>query len=131
MSDRSDESVAGFEMLKKLGARWAVLAAMTADMSRKGIKVSYDIIEELKTARIKISSGCFSPCEVSCGLSKVEGQIFAQCHLLGDEDFKNWSDLLAEAAQGKLGYERIRGISALVPVKSDCEFLKCICSGSQ
>jgi hypothetical protein len=129
MNDPGDKSVVGFEMLKKLGARWAVLTAMTADMARKGIKVPHDVIEGLKTARIKIGSGCFSPCEASCELSKVEGQIFSQCHLFGDQDFKNWSDLLAEAAQGKLNYERIRGIPALDPVKSDCEFLKCICSG--
>ncbi len=128
MSNVSDEGVAGFELLKRMGAKWAVLTAMTADMIGKGIKVPPAVIEDLKTARIKLGSGCFSPCQVGCELSKIEGQILSQCHLLEDQNVNDWCDLLAEAAQGKLNYERIRGISAVAPVKSDCEILKCICS---
>lgn len=118
-----------FEMLKKLGARWAVLTAMATIMLHKRLRMPVEVIEALKTARIKISSGCFSPCEITCDLSKAEGGIFAQCHLLDSEEAEYWSNLLAEAMQGKLDYERIQGIPALSPVRSDCEFLRCRCSG--
>ena len=128
MANVSEESAAGFELLKRLGAKWAVLTAMTAEMAGKGIKVPTSVNEDLKIARIKLGSGCFSPCDVGCGLSKVEGQLFSQCHLLGDKEVDDWCDLLAEAAQGKLNYERIRGIAAVSPVRGDCEFLKCVCS---
>jgi hypothetical protein len=130
MSDTMDSSISQFEMLKRLGAKWAVLTAMTADMIRKHVELPGQVVEELKTARLKIGSGCFSPCEVTCGLSKAEGQIFSRCHLIDPQEFEDWCNLLAEAMQGKLDYERIRGISVLAPVRSDCEFLRCACSES-
>ncbi len=119
MGEANESTVLEFEMLKRFGARWAVLTAMTADMARKRIKVSPAAIEGLRTSRIKIGSGCFSPCEVSCELSVAEGQIFSQCHLMDHEDVERWCDLLAEAMQGKLDFERVRGIPALAPVKND------------
>ncbi len=128
MSEASDRSAFEFEVLRRFGAKWAVLTAMTGDMTRKGIKVPHGVVEELGAVRVKIGSGCFSTCEVSCELSKVEGQLFSQCDRLDPQDFQQWCDLLAEAMQGKLDYGRIRGIPALEPVKNDCQFLGCRCS---
>ena len=128
MGDTNDKTAFDFEMLKRYGAKWAVLAAMTADMARKGIEVPRDVFEALKTARGKIESGCFSACEVGCDLSQVEGPLFSQGYLLDQQDFQQWSDLLAEAMQGKLDYQRIMDIPALAPVKNDCTFLRCSCS---
>ena len=130
MGEVNESTGLEFEMLKRLGAKWAVLTAMTGEMAHKRISVSPAAIEGLKTARIKIGSGCFSPCEVSCELSVAEGQIFSQCHLLDHEDVERWCDLIAEAMQGKLDYERIAGIAALTPVRNDCAFLRCRCSES-
>ena len=76
MSDASDKSVFDFEMLKRYGAKWAVLAAMTADMARKGIEVTCDVFESLKNTRSKIESGCFSTCEVGCDLVPGRGAAF-------------------------------------------------------
>jgi hypothetical protein len=131
MSDQNDRRGFELEILRRFGAKWAVLTAMTADMANKGINVPTGVIEGLKIARVKIGSGCFSPCEVNCELGKAEGQIFSQCNLLDEKDFQQWCDLLAEAMQGKLDYERIRGIAALEPVKNDCQFLGCACASSR
>ena len=128
MSEPNDKSAFEFEMLKRYGAKWAVLAAMTADMAKKRIEVPHSVFDALKNARGKIASGCFSTCEVNCDLALAEGPLFSQCHLLEAEEFQAWSDLLAEAMQGKLDYERILGIPALAPVKNDCLFLNCSCS---
>jgi hypothetical protein len=128
MSDASDKSEFEFEMLKRYGAKWAVLAAMTAKMSRQGIELPGGVFESLKTARGKIASGCFSTCEVSCDLSLVEGPLFAKCDQLDPQEFQEWSDLLAEAMQGKLDYERILGVPALAPVQNEIRFLECRCS---
>ena len=128
MSQQSNESAFALQMLKRFGAKWAVLAAMRADMVKKGIEVAGEVVTELQTARLKIVSGCFSTCEVACTLSLVEGQLFSRCHLLAEQEVTSWCDLLAEAMQGKLDYERIRGIAALDPIKNDCAFLKCGCS---
>ncbi len=86
-------------------------------MVKKGIEVASEVVTELQTARLKIVSGCFSTCEVACTLSLVEGQLFSRCHLLAEQEVTSWCDLLAEAMQGKLDYERIRGVAALDPIR--------------
>jgi hypothetical protein len=128
MGDASDKRVFEFEILRRYGAKWAVLAAMTAHMGRKRIELPGDVFEGLKTARGKIESGCFSPCEVGCDLAQVEGPLFSQAYLLDQQDFQAWSDLLAEAMQGKLDYQRIMDVPALAPVKNECGFLRCGCA---
>jgi hypothetical protein len=128
MSNPTDKRVLEFEVLKRYGAKWAVLAAMTNHMAGKGIVVPGTAFDLLKTARGRIESGCFSPCEVGCELAEVECQLFSRCDRLDQQEFQDWCNLLAEAMQGKLDYQRIQGIPALSPVKNDCRFLNCGCS---
>jgi hypothetical protein len=128
MGDPNDKVLFDFEMLKRYGARWAVLAAMTSHMTQKRIDLPRDVFEALKTARGKIESGCFSTCEVACDLSQAEGPLFSHAYLLDESEFQQWSDLLAEAMQGKLDHARIMDIPALAPVKNECAFLTCKCS---
>ena len=127
MADVNDARAVTFDVLKRFGAKWAVLAAMSMGMSRKGIVVPPEVNEKLRVARIKIVSGCFSPCEAGCSLAEVEGQLFSQCDLMTEQEFMGWSDLLGQAMQGELDYERICGIPVLAPVLSDCQFLGCGC----
>ena len=117
-----------FEALKKYGAKWAVLAAMTADLARKGITLPGTVFEALQTARSKLASGCFSPCEIGCDLSRIEGPLFSQGCILDEQEFQKWSDLLAAAMRGELDYHQILGIPALDPIKNDCGFPACGCS---
>jgi hypothetical protein len=131
MNDPDERRAFEFEMLKRYGAKWAVLAAMTADMARRSIEMPRDVFEALKTARGKIESGCFSACEIGCDLAQVEGPLFSQGYLLDQQEFQQWSDLLAEAMQGKLDYEKIMSIPALSPIKNDCTFLRCGCASSK
>jgi hypothetical protein len=128
MGDSTDQSQFEFEMLKRYGAKWAVLAAMTSHMTQKGIEVPPGVFEALKNSRGKIQSGCFSTCEVGCDLAQAEGPLFSQGYLLDEQDFQQWSDLLAEAMQGKLDYHRIMDMPALEPVKNECAFMNCKCS---
>ena len=128
MSNADDQRNFSFEMLKRYGAKWAVFAAMISDMTRKGITIPPQAFEELRTARSKIESGAFSPCDVASELSQVESLLFSQCHLLDPAEFQEWSDLLAEAMQGKLDYQRIQGIPAFAPVQNECKFLGCMVS---
>jgi hypothetical protein len=130
MSRVKDANVVEFELLKRLGGRWAVLVAMSLAMHKKGISLPPDISEKLKIARTKIVSGCISPCEANCALAEAEVRLFSQAPTLGDEEFMTWSDLLGEAAQGKLDYARICMIPALEPVRQDCSFLGCTCGNA-
>ena len=61
-------------------------------------------------------------------LPKRKAGFFLKVPTLGDEEFMMWSDLLGEAAQGKLDYARIQMIPALEPIRQDCKFLGCTCS---
>ena len=128
MSEVHDDRAVAFELLKRFGGKWAVLMAMSVDMAKKGIALPPDVNEKLTTARVKICSGCFSTCEVSCTLAEVESRLFSRGNLLNEQEFMDWSDLLGAAMQGQLDYERILHTRALAPVKSDCQFLNCSCS---
>jgi hypothetical protein len=128
MSDESDRKAFEIELLKRYGAKWAVLTAMTASMAKQGIEAAREVFEALRTARSKIESGCFSACDVGCELSKVEAQLYSQGYLLSQEEFQQWSDLLAEATQGKLDYQRLMDIPALAIVRNEFQFLGCTCT---
>ena len=127
MSNTKDSSLLEFEILRRLGGRWAVLMAMSLAMRKKGIPLPPDINESLRIARVRIVSGCTSPCEANCVLAEAEARLFSQGPALGDEEFMMWSDLLGEAAQGKLDYARIQMTPALEPIHQDCRFLGCTC----
>jgi len=127
MSYAKDESLMEFEIIRRLGGRWAVLTAMSLAMRKKGIPLPPEINESFKIARVNIVSGCTSPCEANCALAEEVARLFSQGPALGDEEFMMWSDLLGEAAQGKLDYARIQMISALEPIHQDCKFLGCTC----
>ena len=129
MNEVKEENAAvEYELLKRFGGKWAVLMSMSFDMAQRGIALPEDLHEKLTTARIKIGSGCFSSCEINCALADVESRLFSRGHLLEDQEFMDWSDLLGEAMQGKLDYDRILATRVLEPVKNDCQFLRCSCS---
>jgi hypothetical protein len=125
-----DERKMSFEMLKKFGMKWAVLAAWVIDLGRRGVRIPSDANEELKLARMKIMSGCFSSCEVACTFGKLEGQLVALGSSLGEDYLRPWSDLLGQAMEGRIDPGRISDIPALEPVANDCRLLACRCGES-
>lgn len=127
MAELADGDAVTYDVLKRYGGKWAVLMSMAVAMSRSGIELPSDVNEKLKTARLKIASGCFSTCEVSCALAEIESRLSYHFHLLDDQEFEDWYNLLGEAMQGHLDYQRIMATSALEPVKNDCGFLDCHC----
>ena len=117
----------GFECLKKFGTRWAVLAALGVDLAKRGVRVPPELNDQLTLARMKIMSGCFSPCEVGCSLGKMEGQLISAGSSLGEDYLRPWFDLLGQAMEGRIDPQRIGDIPALRPVASDCTFSPCQC----
>jgi hypothetical protein len=128
MVDTTERREVSLDMLRKFGTRWAVLAAMRLDMATRGIRLGDEMDEDLKLARVQIVSGCFSPCEVGCTLSKVEGQLISKGSSLGGEYIREWSELLAQSMRGEIDPNRIAEIPALKPVAMDCKFLACHCA---
>ena len=116
-----------FDLLKKYGMKWAVLAAWVIDLGKRGIRVPSGVNEELKVARMKIMSGCFSPCEVGCSFGKLEGQLVAIGSSLGEDYLRPWFDLLGQAMEGRIDPRRVSEIPALEPIANDCKWLACRC----
>ena len=115
------------DLLKKYGMKWAVLAAWVIDLGKRGIRVPSGVNEELKVARMKIMSGCFSPCEIACAFGKLEGQLIALGASLGEDYQRPWSDLLGQAMEGRIDPGRVSEIPALEPIANDCKWLACRC----
>jgi hypothetical protein len=116
-----------FDLLKKYGMKWAVLAAWVIDLGKRGARVPSSLNEELKVARMKIMSGCFSPCEIACAFGQLEGQLIALGASLGEDYLRPWSDLLGQAMEGRIDPLRISEIPALKPIANDCKWLACRC----
>ena len=117
----------GFDLLKKYGMKWAVLAAWVIDLGKRGVRVPSAVNEQLKVARMKIMSGCFSPCEIACAFGQLEGQLIALGASLGEDYLRPWSDLLGQAMEGRIDPRRISEIPALEPIANDCKWLACRC----
>ena len=120
-----DERRVSAEWLKKFGATWAVLAAMTVDCGNRGTPVSPVVHAQLRSARVKIASGYFSPCEVGCMLEKVEGQLISVGSSFGEDYLRPWFDLLGQAMEGRIDPSRISDVLALASVASECMLLAC------
>ena len=121
------ERKASYDLLRKYGARWAVLAAMEVDLFKRRVTVPHEISKALEAAHVKISSGCFSTCEADCSLSKIEAGLIPICSGFGDEYVDRWYDLLGRAMQGNIDRTDISDIPLLKPVETNCGFLECIC----
>ena len=124
---QQDDRKVSVELLKKFGMKWAVLAALVIDLGKRGVRIPTDVNEQLKLTRMKIMSGCFSPCEVGCALAKLEGQLVAIGSSLGEDYLRPWFDLLGQAMEGRIDPRRISDIPALEPIANDCKWLACHC----
>ena len=122
----STEKEASYDLLRKYGARWAVLAAIEVDLMKKRVSISLEISKELETAHIIISSGCFTTCEADSILGQIEAHLIPICTAFGDDYVDAWFDLLGRAMQGHINSQEISNIPLLRPIESDCGFLGCV-----
>ena len=127
MSNLQETKKVTYDLLKRYGAKWAVLAAMEVDLGKKGIRIPDDTAKGIEMSHVKISSGCFSSCDAHCDLSKIEASLVSKGATFGDEYMDEWFDLLGDAMSGKLDAEKISNIPLLKPVESKCGFLECTC----
>jgi hypothetical protein len=127
MDKRDNKEKVSYDLLKKFGAKWAVLAAMELDLASKGEFISKRTLKNLEMAHVKISSGCFSTCEASCDLGKIEGAMVAIGAQYGDNYMDKWFDLFELAMAGKLESKDIANVPVLKPIQSKCGFLECNC----
>ena len=97
-------------LLKRFGLRYAILAAWEADIAKKGYAVPQSVPKQLARARMKISSGCFTACDVGCDLTRIEASLISASTTAVDpsgEASEFWMDMLAECMSEKLEIDEL------------------------
>lgn len=83
-------------LLKRFGLRISILEAWEGSLRAKGISVPPAVSMKLSRARVKVSSGCFSACDVGSELGRIEGSLVSAAGSLGEEEIEPWLEFLAE-----------------------------------
>ena len=117
------------EILEKMGVRWAVLTAWVLDLGTRGAKCPPLVQQRLDQAYAKLSSGCFSSCEIGCTLNEVEATLTSVDASRADSCIDYWTDMLGKAmAEGPPAREMLN-IPAVQVYDSDCHVGGCNCKG--
>ena len=119
-----------FDSLKKLGVRWAILASLTNDLQHKKIMLPLDVTREIQLARVMIESGCYSTCDVTCTLDKIEGVLVMKALTLENGYVDTWFNLLEKAMRGLLTARELHQLPFINPILNGCKFLKCMCDSN-
>ena len=92
----NDQARVELSVLKKYGLRYAILAAWAHELRDRGITVPPSLSKSFEKVRVKISSGCFSVCDVGCDLGRIEAILFSAATTAGQETVDSWVDMLGE-----------------------------------
>ena len=115
------------ELLSKLGWKWAVMVSHIGMLHSSGDEISKNMVDQIRDSRVKLESGCYSPCEINCQLQEIESQIMTKL-MVGpdtyDTDFFLY--LISKAMSGTIKEEDLT-LQAVRPVLSDCANLPCVC----
>ena len=114
-------------VLEKYALRWAVLAAWRTELGQRSVSVPPDIMGSLETSRVKISSGCFSPCEVGCDLRRIEGVLISVDASSPREQTDKWLGLLGRAMAEGLEPRELLSVPAIRIRFNDCRMRGCAC----
>ncbi len=120
----SKEEIA--EMLSKFGWKWAVMASTVGRMHQQGAYISNDVLNQLRMARSKIESGCYSICETDCALREIETEIFPTLATLGPYETDKFLELTSKAIGGTITKDDL-DLNGVKPILSDCISLPCTC----
>lgn len=91
-----DQGKVELSVLKKYALRYAILAAWAHALRDQGIAVPPSLGKPFEKVRVKISSGCFSVCDVGCDLARIEAMLFSTATSAGQETADSWVDMLGE-----------------------------------
>lgn len=94
-------------VLEKLALRWAVLAAWSEELDKRGVGVGRVVGPQLNDVRTKLATGSFSSCEVGCDLTAIEGTLTARDAESPVESVDFWLGLLGEAMAEKPATEEL------------------------
>lgn len=132
MSDeqtRDAQNRVEIEVLKRYGLRWAVLAAWADELRGAGAVLPVALAGQLEAGRVKISSGCFSSCEVGCDLAAIEAALVPADAARETSRVTFWLELLGRAMEDDDALERLLRLPAVKVHYAGCGFGRCACGG--
>jgi hypothetical protein len=123
----SDQVRVEVGVLRKMGLRWAVLAAWHEDLRNRGVHLGGEAVAFLEASRLKISSGCFSTCDVGCDLSHLEGLMVSADASSPTNSVDYWVDLLGQCMVEEVNVKALLKIPAVQVHYAGCGLGPCHC----
>ena len=126
---RNQQHQAEVSVLEKFALRWSVLAAWYEQLVNLKLALPAHARDKLEEARIKLSSGCYSSCEVGCTLAEVEADLVSSDGSSSGGNVDFWLDLLGLTMSETVEVERLLRVSAVKIQYQSCGFARCKCGG--
>jgi hypothetical protein len=104
---RTEKGNVELSVLKTYGLRYSILAAWEEELRSKGITLVPNIAKPLEAVRVKISSGCFSVCEVGCDLGRIEAHLLTAASSAGVTNIDDWLSFLGECMSETADFEAV------------------------
>jgi len=112
-----DKNKVELALLKEYGLRYSVLAAWDDQLRNSGVMVPASVSKPLEKARVLISSGCFTACEVGADLTRIEAILISTASSAGQDPDK-WMETLAECMGPKANIDAVEKKIGFPAVKS-------------
>ena len=113
-------------MLERYALRWAVLAAWSNELRERKVGFDRQVDQKLEMSRVKLSSGCFSSCEVGSDLGYIEGMLMPADASSAKNKCDFWLELLGHAMEDSASVKKLLSIPAVKFQMSSCG-VKCKC----
>lgn len=104
-------------ILKRYGLRYSILAAWESDLRSRKTAIPSSIAAPLARARVKISSGCFTVCDVACDLDHIEALLISAASTAGEESTDSWMEMLGQCMSDAVNLEDFESRIAFPAVK--------------
>lgn len=103
----------------RFGWKWAVLAYMTARILTNGKPLPSDILQDLKTVRTRMESGCHTLCDIAADLRNLEIRFFSALLHVSQGEVHAMLELISKAMNGSI-QEKDIDLSPLRPILVNC-----------
>ncbi len=115
---QTDQVKNELSILRVYGLRYSVLAAWEEELRMKGVRIVPNIAKPLEATRVKISSGCFSACEVGADLGRIEAHIVTAAANSGVTNIDEWLGFLGDCMAATADFEAVEKKIPFPAVKS-------------
>lgn len=129
MEERADLRRAKAEfarMLHQFSWQWAILASTIGQLVGRGEKMPPEVLKLLTLTRAKITSGCYTVCDITCDIRKIETELFRILLNKNPDEADTLLELLGKALRGEIRKEDIN-LEPIHQILPDCAPLPCGC----